>query len=41
MEPSGRVEILSTSGTSLVAAARLHFRWLEENPSGGTEDWPW
>jgi len=41
VEPSGRVEILSTSGTSLVAAARLHFRWLEENPGGGTEDWPW
>jgi hypothetical protein len=41
VDPSGRVEILSSSGTSLVTAARLHFRWLEEDPAEGPEDWPW
>jgi hypothetical protein len=41
VDPSGRVEIFSPSGTSLVTASRLHFRWLEETPAEGLEDWPW
>lgn len=41
VDPSGRVEIVSPGGTPLVTAARLHFRWLEENPAEASEDWPW